>query len=56
MSAGTSPIPHFLKLQNGVNELTSVGLMFTFTFTGEKCGMRVVILVVKGQHICIEIE
>lgn len=33
ISEGTSPIPHFLKMQNGVNEVTSFGLTFTFTFT-----------------------
>lgn len=31
MSEGTSPIPHFLKMQKGAKELTSVGLTFTFT-------------------------
>lgn len=40
LQGGTSPIPHFLKLQNGFNELTSVGLMFAFTSTDEKCDMR----------------
>lgn len=39
MSEGTAPIPRFLKLQNGVNELISFGL--TFTFTDDKCDMRV---------------
>lgn len=39
---GTSPIPPFLKLQNGVNELTSAGLMFAFISTDEKCDIRAV--------------
>lgn len=39
---GTSPIPPSLKLQNGVNELTSVGLMFAFISTDEKCDIRAV--------------
>lgn len=42
LPGGTSQIPHFLKLQNGVNELISVGLMFASTSTDEKCDMRAV--------------
>lgn len=34
-------MPHFLQLQNGVNELTSIAPTFTFIFTDEKCGVRV---------------
>lgn len=41
MSEGTSPIPHFLQLQNGVNELSSIDPTFTFIFTDEKCGVSV---------------
>lgn len=42
LPGGSSPIPRFPKLQNGVNELISVGLMFAFTSTDEKCDMRAV--------------
>lgn len=42
LPGGTSPVPHFLKLQNGVNELISLGLMFASTSTDEKCDMRAV--------------